>query len=279
MKYDSNVFAARIREVRNQYRNKEQGITKPPSQDSFGCALKDFPKDANGFGRDTIGAWEDPNNDRWPPVDVLLKMCEMHNCEMGYLLGEYDQPTRILTDIHNETGLSNEAIDLLKGYRSSQAQDHDNYPLLAEGPGALIPDLVSFILTCKDNSHPYSSNIFAKVVRIRYREKINQVYGDNIPPIVYNICHKVYENVYNALGEVSHKNYDLNIQIQYNEHKDTIQEACPDMSHDDIFKMMDNCFNLLRYENDIDKSLIDIKVARDLSEIISAFFDQRFKHG
>lgn len=200
------------------------------------------------------------------------------NCSLDYLFGTIDAKDHDTQFIMKETGLSEDAINQLRAYRSGQRSDHDNHPLLAEGPGALIPDLVSFILTCEDNSHPYSSNIFAKVVRIRYREKIHQVYGDNIPPIVYNICHKVYEHVYNALGEVSHKNYDLNIQIQYNEHKDTIQEACPDMSHDDIFKMMDNCFNLLRYENDIDKSLIDIKVARDLSEIISAFFDQYFKY-
>ena len=48
-----------------------------------------------------------------PPMDILLKICETFNCELGYILGEkdYSQGTRLKTIISNETGLNIEAIN------------------------------------------------------------------------------------------------------------------------------------------------------------------------
>ena len=68
--------------------------------------------------RNTIAAWErqeEEKGGRIPPLSDLLKMCDVFECELGYLLGEYDCKTRAATDIHAETGLNEEAIKLLKG--------------------------------------------------------------------------------------------------------------------------------------------------------------------
>lgn len=50
-----------------------------------------------------------------PPMDILLKICEIFDCELGYILGEkdYSQGTKLKTIISNETGLSIEAINAI----------------------------------------------------------------------------------------------------------------------------------------------------------------------
>ena len=43
-----------------------------------------------------------------PPIDVLVKLCQVFDCELGYILGEkdYSQGYKIKTAIHNATGLT-----------------------------------------------------------------------------------------------------------------------------------------------------------------------------
>lgn len=50
-----------------------------------------------------------------PPMDVLFKLCNVFNCELGYLLGEeaYSAGTQLDTAIENKTGLKNETINTI----------------------------------------------------------------------------------------------------------------------------------------------------------------------
>lgn len=50
-----------------------------------------------------------------PPMDVMLKLCDIFNCEMGYLLGEKDylNKTKSKTAIINLTGLTEESINTI----------------------------------------------------------------------------------------------------------------------------------------------------------------------
>lgn len=61
-------------------------------------------------------------NGTLPPIEVLLKLCEIFNCELGYLLGEenYSSGTKINTSINNLLGLSNESIDSIKHITGTQ---------------------------------------------------------------------------------------------------------------------------------------------------------------
>lgn len=51
-----------------------------------------------------------------PPIDILYKICDVFDCELGYLLGEedYSSGTKILTSIEKMLGLNNVSIDSLK---------------------------------------------------------------------------------------------------------------------------------------------------------------------
>lgn len=102
MNYDRKTIGQRIKACR-----KEAGFK---NQDDFGFALKNDGE--NGYDRKTISKWESGAN--VPQLDVLLDMCGLFNCELGYLLGEYDQKTRAATDIHQETGLDEAVIDKLR---------------------------------------------------------------------------------------------------------------------------------------------------------------------
>lgn len=50
-----------------------------------------------------------------PPMDVMLKLCDIFDCEMGYLLGEKDylNKTKSKTAIINLTGLTEESINTI----------------------------------------------------------------------------------------------------------------------------------------------------------------------
>lgn len=61
--------------------------------------------------RQTISAWEDGRITL--TVDKLIEICNLFECDMGYILGEHDTKKRITADIQEVIGLSEEAIALL----------------------------------------------------------------------------------------------------------------------------------------------------------------------
>lgn len=72
--------------------------------------------------RQTIINWE--NGKTLPSLDILLDMCKLFNCEMGYLLGEegYEGKTRAMTDIQKLTGLSKKVIKRLQIFNNSNSK-------------------------------------------------------------------------------------------------------------------------------------------------------------
>lgn len=97
MKYDMTAIGKRISKER-----KSLGLT----QSEFAKKLY-LSQDS----RQTIAKWE--NGTTLPTLDRLLVMCNIFECELGYLLCEYDCKTMTVTDIHSQTGLSEEAISVL----------------------------------------------------------------------------------------------------------------------------------------------------------------------
>lgn len=51
-----------------------------------------------------------------PPIDVMLKLCNVFNCELGHLLGEsdYSEGTKIETAITKATGLTVDAMNNIR---------------------------------------------------------------------------------------------------------------------------------------------------------------------
>ena len=65
-----------------------------------------------GTTRQSISKWE-KGEGLGPTVFDIARLCNVFNCDFGYLVGEYECKTRVSTDICFETGLSEKAIDAL----------------------------------------------------------------------------------------------------------------------------------------------------------------------
>lgn len=107
MKYDTDKNRLLIGE-----RIKQQRIAAGyKTQSDFAIALG-----LSYESRQTVGSWE--QGKYIPKLDTLLKMCELFDCEIGFLLCEYDCKTREETDISAATGLSEKSIRRLFIFRT-----------------------------------------------------------------------------------------------------------------------------------------------------------------
>ena len=76
------------------------------------CGLRPHePKRPDGLTVDRLKQWELGNN----PVDLewLPAICQVLDVDFGYLFGEYPEKTRVISDIVNVTGLTENAVDVL----------------------------------------------------------------------------------------------------------------------------------------------------------------------
>ncbi len=78
-----------------------------------------------GIARQTLSKWERGEAVN-PGIDALIKLCKVFDCEMGYLMCEYDCKTRIAADIHEETGLDEKAI--MELHKSTRFLDENEIP-------------------------------------------------------------------------------------------------------------------------------------------------------
>lgn len=104
MKYNSIAIGKRIKEERIKVGFKSQGAFA----EHMGYAYE---------SRQTVANWE--KGKTMPCFEDMLKMCEIFNCELGYLLCEYDCKKRNRTDVQAVTGLSENAIKVLESINKS----------------------------------------------------------------------------------------------------------------------------------------------------------------
>lgn len=69
---------------------------------------------ANNAGINVTTLISIEQNKTKPRTETIMILSDALNCEVGYLLGEYDLPTRAITDICKETGLSQKAVEALR---------------------------------------------------------------------------------------------------------------------------------------------------------------------
>lgn len=108
MKYNLRKIGKRIRKERRAAGYKNQSTLA----ETLNLSIE---------SRQTIGNWENGKN--LPDIEYLLKMCELFDCELGYLLCEYDCKTRQATDIQTATGLSEKAIEMLTKIKQSRINE------------------------------------------------------------------------------------------------------------------------------------------------------------
>ena len=78
---------------------KEKGFR---SAESFAEAL--------GVSLKTVQGWEKLDNNRWPDLVMMLKVCELTGYDLDYFVGRIEETKHDIHDVHEYTGLSEKAI-------------------------------------------------------------------------------------------------------------------------------------------------------------------------
>ena len=79
---------------------KEAGLTQADLAEKMGVHIK------------TVMNWEQGIAE--PPLGTLMELTELYHCDLDYLPGRIDQKTHDLQFIHDQTGLSEKAIEKLQ---------------------------------------------------------------------------------------------------------------------------------------------------------------------
>ena len=119
MKYvcEGVKIGKRIREEREKLSFSKEEREKyglPMEQKRKIISQTDFAAIIDVESKDTVSQWE---RGRTPPMDKMLLMCDLFNCEIDYLLCAQDYKTKEATDIQEATGLHEYSITCLQRYR------------------------------------------------------------------------------------------------------------------------------------------------------------------
>lgn len=214
MKYSSELIGKRI-----SLERKELKL----SQDSFIHLLSS--KYGYSISRNTLSKIEQGKSSHYD-CELFLIMCEIFECEMGYLLGEYDCKTGRITDISKETGLNPEAIFKLKAIleRNGSTRRTDLLNLLINHPQfelllALIgnktdiqSDIISFGPTSSVINSRMVINSDLKDTIIKIASDIREGFDhDPDAEFMYNLIYNLRKK-----GEITEKEY-LDIKNHYDQ--------------------------------------------------------------
>ena len=106
-----------------QYEQKKIARRIKQEREALGWTKGELASELS-VNRNTITTWERLDEDgRIPPLDDMLNMCKLFDCEIGYLLCEEGYEVGIKTrkqaDIQSKTGLSPKAVEMLMYWQES----------------------------------------------------------------------------------------------------------------------------------------------------------------
>lgn len=138
-------------------------------KDTFGAILKREIKSKGftqeifaekiGIGHATLKKYLSPKYNRYPNVELLLKICAVLECDSDYLLGLQPHPRKETTDICSVTGLSPAAVEALKIRKRDQDSEFSS-----ELPGTLELKALNCILEHgQENNRYMRSTIFSYI--------------------------------------------------------------------------------------------------------------------
>lgn len=106
MRYSAEVIGKNIKTCREMLKPTDR------SQEALGKKIGVTGKQISNYEKGKL----------IPPTDILFKLCEVFDCELGYLLGEeqYSQGTQLYTAISKEMGLNTDAVKSIIGIKSME---------------------------------------------------------------------------------------------------------------------------------------------------------------
>lgn len=174
------------------------------------------------------------------PLDVMLELCEIFDCELAYLLCEQDCKTRAATDICEETGLSEKAIKILHNQIDLKSK------LREIGLNDTFPVVTSFIDYYIQHGYENMQSIMKYLNQKINFEKLKK-------DVYYNKLLSIYKEAVNAKGVWNAYGYSSAADDFYNKLEEMLkQELLEDIkdSNEQIKKMIEENAAL----NDTEKS-------------------------
>ena len=118
-----------------------------------------------GVTRQALSKWEKGSGTEIT-LGVLLKLCEEFGCDFGHIVGGYPYKTRVTTDIHAVTGLSEEACAALTEIRNKPCSI-TFVDCILKAPPSILEKMAK-----KHISFLHVKNVLAPVIE-RYRDQID----------------------------------------------------------------------------------------------------------
>ena len=210
MKYTSEEIGKLIKDERTK---------KKWSQEKLGAKLGISGKQVSNYEKGVLT----------PPVDILFNLCEIFDCELGYLLGEegYSSGTKLETAIEGKTNLSKGTIAAICHITGS---DHDcvNWGYEAKSYRRIMNKLLSSSSFCQlveniydlDNEinrvaslnseleGKYDKETLSKAYEY-YSSTTDYIYDENAPKLP-----DVYYEIFSAIDSVIDKQHDASYSIK-----------------------------------------------------------------
>lgn len=136
--------------------------------------------------RSTVIKWE--KGESFPELNSMLKLCNLYDCELGYLLCEsgYENGKRETTDICKATGLSQEAVKtLVENETYSRERPHLSHVMGIE------KHLINTLLMKSNNNFIVSLNDYASFERQRLA--LSKLFDLNILKIGGKITSRTFD--------------------------------------------------------------------------------------
>jgi transcriptional regulator with XRE-family HTH domain len=136
-----------------------------------GYTQKSFSEEFN-ISIETVKNWEQGRN--VPEIETLEKLCNFFHCDIDYLLGNMECETHDKQFIHDKTGLSEDAINVLKEWNRISKEKGPQYTWARNSLQALNDLLSQGVIVANNILLPIAEYI---VYRSEYetmgRKKIN----------------------------------------------------------------------------------------------------------
>ena len=223
------------------------------------------------YSKPTVIEWERSNGEnRIPDMDTLLKMCNLYNCEIGYLLGEYDTRFRRNATVQEETGLSEAAIESLRRY--GKEPDYIEPGIPAPTPS----DFLSFLLTYSDDGQAHFLGSYALDDIL---EQIGEIRNNNdlintMPPTFRDICTRAFENAYKTTRnpfEARDVYFQL-IRMDFTAYSKQLLKETPGRSDLDFLGYATDAFYIL--EEKKQQPLMELNISNTMLSLIKEYIDQ-----
>lgn len=175
-----------------------------------------------GISRDKLSKWE--NGVRFPDLNELLKICDIFDCDLDYLVGRIEQPTHALQDISDITGLSTENIKQLQKWNNNRSYEAfteeyirsniDYLNNILESFPELLCRIDAVLMTNKESSDRYRKTLCMEVALKLWNHITDQ---DSGYIGIGNISKFASDFVYERLSELENA---LHYKINQNEQEE-----------------------------------------------------------